>query len=147
MTATITAPPAVRHERAHRDAGFLTSSLAVAQRTVRKFVRTPQLLVMSTVQGALFLLIFRYVFGGAIDTGGVPYVDFLVPGFVTTTILFAGSGATAGVAEDVDEDVRGAAIVSARRGDGGGEPVGVRPIGHRSLGSEAQTEKDAAWPI
>ena len=31
---------------------------------------------------ALFLLIFRYVFGGAIDTGNVPYVDFLVPGFV-----------------------------------------------------------------
>jgi daunorubicin resistance protein C len=103
MTATITAPPAVRHERAHRDAGFLTSSLAVAQRTVRKFVRTPQLLVMSTVQGALFLLIFRYVFGGAISTDGLPYVDFLVPGFVTTTILFAGSGATAGVAEDVEQ--------------------------------------------
>jgi ABC transporter DrrB family efflux protein len=103
MTATITTrPPAMRDDATRHGPGLLASSLAVAQRTVRKFVRTPQLLVMSTVQGALFLLIFRYVFGGAIDTGGLPYVDFLVPGFVTTTILFAGSGATAGVAEDVE---------------------------------------------
>ncbi len=103
MTATVTAPPELRDERRARpDAGLPSSSVAVARRTVRRFVRTPQLLVMSTVQGALFLLIFRYVFGGAISTGGVPYVDFLVPGFVTTTILFAGSGATAGVAEDAE---------------------------------------------
>jgi ABC-2 type transport system permease protein len=81
--------------------GLGTGSLAVARRTIRKFVRTPQLIVMSTVQGVLFLLIFRYVFGGAIDTGGVSYVDFLVPGFITTTILFAGTGAAVGVAEDM----------------------------------------------
>ena len=49
----------------------------------------------------MFLLIFRYVFGGAIDTGGMPYVDFLVPGFVVTSVLFSGMGAAAGVAEDV----------------------------------------------
>jgi ABC-2 type transport system permease protein len=82
-------------------AGLATSALAVARRTIRKFIRTPQLIVMSTVQGVLFLLIFRYVFGGAIDAGGLSYVDFLVPGFITTTILFAGTGAATGVAEDV----------------------------------------------
>jgi ABC transporter DrrB family efflux protein len=78
------------------------SALAIARRTVLKFVRTPQLVVVSTIQGALFLLIFRYVFGGAISTGGVSYVDFLVPGFVTTSVLFSGMGAAAGVAEDVE---------------------------------------------
>jgi ABC transporter DrrB family efflux protein len=89
--------------RAPRTAGPLVTATQVARRTVRKFMRTPQLLVISTVQGAMFLLIFRYVFGGAIETGGVPYVDFLVPGFVVTSVLFAGAGASAGVAEDVEQ--------------------------------------------
>jgi ABC transporter DrrB family efflux protein len=74
----------------------------VARRSIRKFRRTPQLLVISTVQGAMFLLIFRYVFGGAIDTGTIPYVDFLVPGFVVTGVLFSGMGTSAGVAEDLE---------------------------------------------
>jgi ABC-2 type transport system permease protein len=75
----------------------------VAKRTVRKFFRTPQLIVLGTVQSALFLLIFRYVFGGAINVDGLPYVDFLVPGFVTTAVLFSGMGAAAGVAEDLEQ--------------------------------------------
>jgi ABC-2 type transport system permease protein len=51
----------------------------------------------------MFLLIFRYVFGGAIGAGGLSYVDFLVPGFITTGVLFAGMGAAAGVAEDLEQ--------------------------------------------
>ena len=62
------------------------------RRTIRKFVRTPQLLVVGHVQGAMFLFIFRYVFGGAINTGTLRYVDFLVPGFLVTGVLFAGHG-------------------------------------------------------
>jgi ABC-2 type transport system permease protein len=83
-------------------AGPLTTTWSVALRTVRKFRRTPQLVVIGTIQGAMFLLIFRYVFGGAISPGSVPYVDFLVPGFVVTSVLFAGTGTAAGVAEDVE---------------------------------------------
>jgi ABC-2 type transport system permease protein len=100
VPATVTDPTTAGPATA-AGAGLATASLAVARRTVRKFVRTPQLIVVSTVQGVLFLLIFRYVFGGAIDSGGLDYVRFLVPGFVTTTILFAGTGAATGVAEDV----------------------------------------------
>jgi ABC-2 type transport system permease protein len=59
--------------------------------------------VLGTIQGALFLLIFRYVFGGAIGAGGLSYVDFLVPGFITTGILFSGMGAATGVAEDLEQ--------------------------------------------
>ena len=71
------------------------------QRTVLQFFRTPQVLVMGTIQGALFLFMFRYVFGGAIGTGSeLDYVDFLVPGFLVTTILWTGMSAAAGVAED-----------------------------------------------
>ena len=78
------------------------STITVAGRTVKKFARTPQLIVAGTAQGALFLLIFRYVFGGAIGhTGTMSYVDFLVPGFVATSVLFSGMGASSGVAEDI----------------------------------------------
>jgi ABC transporter DrrB family efflux protein len=86
-------------------AGLLATAGTVGMRTVRKFVRTPQQMVMSTVSGAMFLLIFRYVFGGAIDSGAVAYVDFLVPGYVVTSVLFTGSEAAVGVAEDVEQGV------------------------------------------
>jgi ABC transporter DrrB family efflux protein len=76
------------------------SARVIAGRTIRQFVRTPQLMVVGTIQGAMFLLIFRYVFGGAITVAGIPYVDFLVPGFITTGVLFGGMSAAAGVAED-----------------------------------------------
>jgi ABC-2 type transport system permease protein len=89
--------------RVNSGARFWPSAVAVARRTVRKFVRTPQLIGLATVQSAIFLVIFRYIFGGAINAGGLPYVDFLVPGFVTTGILFAGMSAAAGVAEDVEQ--------------------------------------------
>lgn len=84
-------------------AGLGVSSLIVAGRMVRKFARTPQLIVFTTIQSALFLLMFRFAFGGAIGTGGpLSYVDFLVPGFITTTVWWSGMGAAAGVAEDVE---------------------------------------------
>jgi ABC transporter DrrB family efflux protein len=79
------------------------STLSIAKRGLLKFLRTPQLVVLGTIQGAMFLLIFRYVFGGAIGAGGLRYVDFLVPGFITTGILFSGMGAAAGIAEDLEQ--------------------------------------------
>lgn len=82
-------------------AGFVTTAVETSKRTILQFFRTPQLLMMGTIQGAMFLLMFRYVFGGAIDTrGAISYVDFLVPGFLVTVILWTGMGAAAGVAED-----------------------------------------------
>jgi ABC-2 type transport system permease protein len=84
-------------------ASLPVSMLGIARRSLLKFLRTPQLVVLGTVQGALFLLIFRYVFGGAIGAGGLDYVDFLVPGFITTGLLFSGMGAAAGVAEDLEQ--------------------------------------------
>ncbi|HET8621570.1 MAG TPA: ABC transporter permease [Acidimicrobiales bacterium] len=88
---------------ATRPAGALTAATTVAARSVRKFVRTPQLLVISTITGAMFLLIFRYVFGGAIATGPVEYVHFMVPGYIVTSVLFTGSNASSSVAQDLEE--------------------------------------------
>ena len=82
-------------------AGFATAALQSAKRTILQFFRTPQLLLLGTIQGALFLFMFRYIFGGAINPGnGLEYVDFLVPGFLATGILWLGMPAATGVAED-----------------------------------------------
>jgi ABC-2 type transport system permease protein len=87
-------------------AAFATATVQSARRTFLQYLRTPQLLVLPTVIGAMFLFIFRYVFGGAIDAGnGVDYFDFLVPGFLLTTILWTGMNAPAGVAEDAASGV------------------------------------------
>jgi ABC transporter DrrB family efflux protein len=102
VDAQLVAPPSAPDS----GAGFLTATGQTARRTGLQFLRTPQLLILPTIMGALFLFIFRYIFGGAIDTGsGVDYVDFLVPGFLATTFLWTGMNAPAGVAEDAASGV------------------------------------------
>jgi ABC-2 type transport system permease protein len=105
MNITLEAPPQrpAAKVAANRGASYLVASSQVAIRTLRQFVRTPALIVAGTAQGALFLLIFRYVFGGAVaHTGTLNYVDFLVPGFVVTGVLFQGMTASSGVAADLE---------------------------------------------
>jgi ABC-2 type transport system permease protein len=80
--------------------GVWTTASAYANRTILQFVRTPQLLVVSSITSIMFLLIFRFVFGGAIATGPVRYVDFLIPALAGVSGLF--SGGAVGVAEDAD---------------------------------------------
>ena len=79
------------------------STLVIAGRSLRKWLRTPQLVVLGTLQGAIFLLVYRYVFGGAIGVQGVAYVDFLLPGFLAILVLFYGMGSATGVAEDMQQ--------------------------------------------
>jgi ABC-2 type transport system permease protein len=85
---------------ARKPPSLFASTTVIAKRTWLKFIRTPQLVVVGTVQGAMFLLIFRYVFGGAIKAGGLSYVNFLAPGFITTGIIWQGMASAAGIAED-----------------------------------------------
>jgi ABC-2 type transport system permease protein len=72
----------------------------VARRALRKYFRTPGLFVMGMVQAGLFLFSFRFVFGGAIHAGGTTYVNYLVPGYVATIVLFSGGGIAVAVAQD-----------------------------------------------
>lgn len=81
-------------------AGVAATTATIAGRTTRKMLRTPQILGISIVQSVVFLLMFRYVLGGAIGVPDVAYVDFLVPGFVVAGILFTAGGAAVAVAED-----------------------------------------------
>ena len=86
--------------RPARTPGLLAASGQVALRALRKYVRTPGLIIMAIVQSAMFLFSFRYVFGGAIHAGQTSYVDFLVPAYVATIVLFTGGGIAVAVAED-----------------------------------------------
>lgn len=92
MTQIITRPSA--------PPGASRASLEVARRALLKYIRTPGLSVMAVVQSVLFLFSFRYVFGGAIHAGGTSYVDYLVPSYVATIVLFTGGGIAVAVAED-----------------------------------------------
>ena len=75
----------------------------MARRSLLRYVRTPQLIVLATVQMSLFFLIYRYMFGGAIHIAGMSYVDYLVPGFIATGVLFSGMGTAAAMAEDLEQ--------------------------------------------
>ncbi len=88
---------------AARTAGMGATVAAVAVRTLRQYMRSPQLLVTAIVGGAIFLILFRYIFGGAIRFGTVPYVDFLIPGMVLTSVLITGTYQAVGIAEDSDQ--------------------------------------------
>jgi ABC-2 type transport system permease protein/oleandomycin transport system permease protein len=83
-----------------RAPGVAVASGQVALRALRKYIRTPGLSVMGVVQSVMFLFSFRYVFGGAIHAGSTSYVDFLVPAYVASIVLFTGGGIAVAVAED-----------------------------------------------
>jgi len=75
--------------------------LAVAGRNLLTYVRVPQLLVFSTIQPVIFVLLFRYVFGGAVQVPGGNYVNFLMPGIFVQTTVFGAIGTAVGLATDL----------------------------------------------
>lgn len=81
----------------------LTETALIAQRSIRRLVRTPQLVVFSTVQPVMFTLLFVYVFGGAIRLTGLSYVDYLLPGILTQTTLIGAVASAVGLAQDLRE--------------------------------------------
>jgi len=87
----------------HRAPALATSWLMVTRRALLRFVRTPQLIVLYTIQMSLFFLIYRYLFGGAIRGVGIPFVDYLAPGFITTGVLFTGIGTSVEMAQDLEQ--------------------------------------------
>jgi ABC-2 type transport system permease protein/oleandomycin transport system permease protein len=74
---------------------------AVVHRNLIHYIRVPQLLVFSTIQPIIFVLMFRYVFGGSIDTGPIPYVDYLMPGIFLQTVVFGSLATAIGLATDL----------------------------------------------
>ena len=75
--------------------------VGIAKRNLLRIARTPQLLFFASVQPVMLVLLFRYVFGGAITVPGLHYVDYLLPGIFVQTALFGGAATSVGLAEDL----------------------------------------------
>jgi ABC transporter DrrB family efflux protein len=79
----------------------LSDTLVLARRNLARIPRQPDLLIAYTVQPVMFVLLFVFVFGGAIRTPGFDYVDFLMPGIIVQSIAFGGFVTALGLSEDV----------------------------------------------
>ncbi len=82
-------------------ANSVSDTLVLARRALMRIVRAPDLLLSFTVQPIMFVLLFVYVFGGAIRTPGFDYVDFLMPGIIVQTMAFGGFVTALGLSEDL----------------------------------------------
>jgi len=80
---------------------LVSDTLVVAERNLVRLPRAPDLLLAFTVQPVMFVLLFVYVFGGAINTPGYDYVDFLIPGIIVQNIAFGGFVTALGLNEDL----------------------------------------------
>jgi ABC transporter DrrB family efflux protein len=79
-----------------------SDTLVLAKRSILRIRRQPDLLVGFTVQPIIFVLLFVYVFGGAIETPGFDdYTDFLIPGIIVQSMVFGGFVTALGLAEDL----------------------------------------------
>jgi ABC transporter DrrB family efflux protein len=81
----------------------VADALAITWRNLLAYVRLPQLLVFSTIQPIMFVLLFRYVFGESITLTdpSIDYVDYLMPGIFVQTAIFGAAATGIGLAEDL----------------------------------------------
>jgi ABC-2 type transport system permease protein/oleandomycin transport system permease protein len=102
-------PAATRRSRWRRVSarelrGDITDAWVVSGRNLRHFVRQPDLLVFSTIQPIMFVLLFTYVFGGAISHSlprAVSYIDYLLPGILVQSVTFRASMTAIGLSDDL----------------------------------------------
>ncbi|MRK02150.1 MULTISPECIES: ABC transporter permease [Aeromicrobium] len=83
-----------------------TDGWVVAKRNLIKIIRVPEILVFVLISPIMFVLLFAYVFGGAIDPGdGVNYREFLIGGIFAQTVVFGATFTGAGLAEDMQKGI------------------------------------------
>jgi ABC-2 type transport system permease protein len=102
---TIAAPPAPPAVAGGILAHTVTDILAVTRRNLIRYARVPTLVIFSTIQPVMFVLLFRYVFGSAIRLPSFPYayVDYLMPGIFVQTVIFGSTQTGVGLAEDLSK--------------------------------------------
>jgi ABC transporter DrrB family efflux protein len=81
----------------------VSDSLTITKRNILSYTRIPEALFFSTVQPIMFVLLFRYVFGGSIDVPGTTYVNYLMPGIFVQTVAFGSVQTSIGLAEDLQK--------------------------------------------
>jgi ABC-2 type transport system permease protein/oleandomycin transport system permease protein len=105
MSAAVTTRSARTPSLRRTPTWIFTDSISIAWRNMLAVVRNPQLLVIDTITPIMFVLLFAFVFGGAISTPGVSYVTFLMPGIFVQTVVFGGTNTAVGIAEDLQKGV------------------------------------------
>ena len=108
MTTTVT-----RHRHHVKFSNALAHTAVITKRNTLRVVRLPQLLLFSTIQPVMFLLLFNYVFGGAISIGGpqagvagsADYINWLIPGILVQTAVFGATATALGLTEDLGAGV------------------------------------------
>jgi ABC-2 type transport system permease protein/oleandomycin transport system permease protein len=96
------APPMVARPQRGAFRWAVSDALTVCWRNLVAMTRQPQVLVFSTIQPIIFVIMFRYVFGGAITIPGVPhYVDYLMAGVFAQTVVFGSVQTGVGLSEDL----------------------------------------------
>jgi ABC transporter DrrB family efflux protein len=84
----------------------VSDTLTITRRNLLVWMRVPAYIVFTVIQPVMFVLLFRYVFGGAIKVpGGVPYVNFLMPGIIAQTAAFATFGTAIALAQELKKGV------------------------------------------
>ena len=81
----------------------LSDAITMTWRNLKGMSRNPQVILFSTFQPVIFVLTFRYVFGGSIRIPGVDYVNFLMPGVFVQSVAFGGMNTAAGLADDLSK--------------------------------------------
>jgi ABC-2 type transport system permease protein len=81
----------------------ISDIIVMTRRNVIRYIRLPQLLVFNAMLNVVLLLLFNYVFGGAIQKGGVPYIQYFLPGFLAQTVVFGSTQTSVGIAEDLSK--------------------------------------------
>ena len=119
----------------------VSDTLVLAVRSLKRIPRQPDLLIGFTIQPIMFVLLFVYVFGGAIDTPGFDYVDFLMPGIIVQSIAFGGFVTALGLADDLNKGLidrfrslpmsRAAVLTGRTLADVAHELALARPARHR----------------
>jgi len=98
MTASVDSPP-----RGYAGSAF-TDAVVVTWRNLKRIPRIPELAAFAILQSVMFVLLFAYVFGGAIPLpGGGSYREFLMPGIFAQTLAFASATTTVGVTDDMQK--------------------------------------------
>ena len=84
----------------------ITDSWLVGWRNLKRIPRIPELAIFAILQSIMFVLLFVYVFGGAIPIpGGGTYVDFFIPGIFAQTIVFASGTTAIGMTDDINKGI------------------------------------------
>jgi ABC transporter DrrB family efflux protein len=83
----------------------VTDTLTITRRNLLVWMRVPAYIMFTVIQPVMFVLLFRYVFGGAIKVAGTNYVNFLLPGIIGQTAAFATFGTAIALAQELKKGV------------------------------------------